>query len=63
MPLYRLLGGARKGIPAYAGGVSLGFQSPGPLIDEIRRNVALGYKAVKLRVGDAVKRDVGPGYI
>src|SRR5882672_3061079 len=28
MPLYRLLGGSRKGIPAYAGGVSLGYQEP-----------------------------------
>jgi L-alanine-DL-glutamate epimerase-like enolase superfamily enzyme len=59
MPLYRLLGGAKKAIPAYAGGVSLGYQAPGPLIDEIRRNLALGYKAIKLRVGDTVKRDVG----
>ncbi len=58
MPLYRLLGGATKGIPAYAGGVSLGFQPPGPLIDEIRRNLTLGYKAVKLRVGDTPKRDL-----
>jgi L-alanine-DL-glutamate epimerase-like enolase superfamily enzyme len=59
MPLYRLLGGAKKAIPAYAGGVSLGYQAPGPLIDEVRRNLALGYKAIKLRVGDTVKRDVG----
>jgi D-galactarolactone cycloisomerase len=59
MPLYQLLGGAKRGIPAYAGGVSLGYQAPGPLIDEIRRNLALGYKAIKLRVGDTVKRDVG----
>ncbi|HEU4646376.1 MAG TPA: mandelate racemase/muconate lactonizing enzyme family protein [Burkholderiales bacterium] len=59
MPLYRLLGGAKRAIPAYAGGVSLGYQAPGPLIDEIRRNLALGYKAIKLRVGDTVKRDVG----
>ncbi len=59
LPLYRLLGGAKKAIPAYAGGVSLGYQAPGPLIDEVRRNLALGYKAIKLRVGDTVKRDVG----
>jgi L-alanine-DL-glutamate epimerase-like enolase superfamily enzyme len=59
LPLYQLLGGARKAIPAYAGGVSLGYQAPGPLIDEVRRNLALGYKALKLRVGDTVRRDVG----
>src|SRR5690606_35857169 len=27
-PLYRLLGGASKPIPAYAGGISLGWQDP-----------------------------------
>jgi L-alanine-DL-glutamate epimerase-like enolase superfamily enzyme len=59
MPLYQLLGGAKRGIPAYAGGVSLGYQLPEQLVDEIRKNLSLGYKAVKLRVGDTVKRDVG----
>jgi len=58
MPLYRLLGGAKRGIPAYAGGVSLGYQLPEQLVDEIRKNLSLGYKAVKLRVGDTVKRDL-----
>jgi len=36
MPLYKLLGGSRKGIPAYAGGVSLGYQEPERLIEEIQ---------------------------
>ena len=58
MPLYKLLGGAKRGIPAYAGGVSLGYQLPEQLVDEIRKNLSLGYKAVKLRVGDTVKRDL-----
>ncbi|MGE0874470.1 MAG: mandelate racemase/muconate lactonizing enzyme family protein [Burkholderiales bacterium] len=58
MPLYRLLGGAFKGVPAYAGGVSLGYQPAPELIAEIDRNLALGYKAVKLRVGDTPKRDL-----
>jgi len=58
MPLYQLLGGAKRGIPAYAGGVSLGYQLPEQLVDEIRKNLSLGYKAVKLRVGDTVKRDL-----
>ncbi|MDA1117779.1 MAG: mandelate racemase/muconate lactonizing enzyme family protein [Proteobacteria bacterium] len=58
MPLYKLLGGARRGIPAYAGGVSLGYQLPEQLVEEIRNNLGLGYKAVKLRVGDTPKRDL-----
>jgi len=58
MPLYRLLGGARKGVPAYAGGVSLGYQPPAQLVDEARASVAKGYRAVKLRVGDSPARDV-----
>ena len=35
-PLYKLLGGAQKPIPAYAGGVSLGYQDPSALVDEAR---------------------------
>jgi len=58
MPIYKLLGGAFKGVPAYAGGVSLGYQPAPELIAEIDRNLALGYKAVKLRVGDTPKRDL-----
>ena len=57
-PLYRLLGGARKAIPAYAGGVSLGYQPPQQLVDEARVSVEKGYRAIKLRVGDAPARDV-----
>lgn len=58
MPLYRLLGGARKAVPAYAGGVSLGYQPPAELVDEARPLVAQGFKAVKLRVGDSPARDI-----
>jgi L-alanine-DL-glutamate epimerase-like enolase superfamily enzyme len=58
VPLYRLLGGSRKGIPAYAGGVSLGYQPPQQLIEEARASLERGYKALKLRVGDAPARDV-----
>lgn len=57
-PLYKLLGGRSKPIPAYAGGVSLGYQAPESLIDEIRPQVELGYKAVKLRVGDTPEKDI-----
>ncbi|HUF22433.1 MAG TPA: mandelate racemase/muconate lactonizing enzyme family protein [Burkholderiales bacterium] len=58
LPLYKLLGGAARAIPAYAGGVSLGYQEPGALVAEARVHVELGYKAVKLRIGDTVKRDM-----
>lgn len=57
-PLYRLLGGAAKRSPAYAGGISLGFQPPDELVDEVAGLVAQGYRAVKLRFGDTVRRDI-----
>ncbi|OLC17588.1 MAG: mandelate racemase [Candidatus Rokubacteria bacterium 13_1_40CM_69_27] len=57
-PLYRLLGGAGRPIPAYAGGVSLGWQEPEALVEEARALVAAGYRAVKLRVGDSPARDL-----
>src|ERR1041384_2544633 len=57
-PLYRLLGGAQKAVPAYAGGVSLGYQEPSALVDEVHPHLAAGYKAVKLRVGDSPARDL-----
>jgi len=58
MPLYRLLGGSRRRIPAYAGGIALGFQEPASLVDEAREYVERGYRAVKLRLGDNVRDDV-----
>jgi len=57
-PLYRLLGGGSRTIPAYAGGVSLGYQEPSALVDEAAALVAAGYQAVKLRVGDSPRRDL-----
>jgi L-alanine-DL-glutamate epimerase-like enolase superfamily enzyme len=57
-PLYKLLGGASKPIKAYAGGISLGFQAPSSLAEEAAGYVAKGYRAVKLRVGDSVQRDI-----
>ena len=57
-PLYRLLGGASRPIPAYAGGVSLGYQEPAALVEEVRALVAAGYTAVKLRIGDSPARDL-----
>lgn len=57
-PLYRLLGGAARLVPAYAGGVSLGYQPSEKLVEEARGFVEAGYKAVKLRLGDAPERDL-----
>jgi len=57
-PLYRLLGGSSRRIPAYAGGVSLGWQEPAALVDEARTHVDAGFRAVKLRVGDTPARDL-----
>lgn len=57
-PLYRLLGGRARAIPAYAGGVSLGYQEPAALVDEARTLVERGYRALKLRVGDTPARDI-----
>ncbi|MBI2493035.1 MAG: mandelate racemase/muconate lactonizing enzyme family protein [Candidatus Rokubacteria bacterium] len=57
-PLYRLLGGGARPIPAYAGGVSLGWQEPAKLVDEARALVGQGYRALKLRLGDTPRRDL-----
>ena len=56
-PLYKLLGGGSRPIPAYAGGVSLGYQEPAELVQEVSALVESGYRAVKLRVGDSPERD------
>ena len=58
LPLYRLLGGSRKAVPAYAGGVSLGYQPAQSLVEEAGNALAQGYKALKLRVGDSVAKDL-----
>jgi len=57
-PLYRLLGGSARPIPAYAGGVALGYQPPETLVEEARAIVETGYKALKLRLGDTPERDL-----
>ena len=57
-PLYKLLGGTSRPIPAYAGGVSLGYQPPESLLAEIAPHIAAGYRAIKLRVGDSPARDI-----
>jgi D-galactarolactone cycloisomerase len=57
-PLYRLLGGSAKPIKAYAGGISLGWQPAADLVDEAKRHIASGYRALKLRVGDTARKDI-----
>ena len=58
MPLYELLGGSKRRLPAYAGGISLGYQPKESLAEEAQEYVARGYKAVKLRLGDSAKADI-----
>lgn len=49
-PLWRLLGGAREQVRAYASGGSLGL-STDALVDEVMGFVAAGHTAVKLKAG------------
>ncbi len=58
LPVWRLLGGERRKIRAYAGGVSFGYKPPAALLEEAQGYVAAGYTAIKLRLGDTVERDV-----
>jgi len=59
LPIYKLLGGSRRPIPAYAGGVALGYQDPDKLVQEAHAILEQGgYKAIKLRVGDTPERDL-----
>src|SRR6201996_3334739 len=62
VPLYRLLGGSSREVPAYAGGFALGYAAPGAVADEALAQVAAGYGAVKLRLGDSLARDTERAY-
>ena len=57
-PVYKLLGGSARPVPAYAGGISLGYQPPEELVNEARLVVEQGYKALKLRLGDSPHDDI-----
>lgn len=71
-PLYRLLGGAAKPLPAYAGGLCMSHKPPEELAQEALGLVEKGYRAIKLRGGDrpqndlarftAVRRALGEGF-
>ena len=58
MPLYALLGGTRRRLPAYAGGIALGYQPKESLADEAQGYIERGYRALKLRLGDSAAVDV-----
>jgi L-alanine-DL-glutamate epimerase-like enolase superfamily enzyme len=58
MPLYELLGGTRRRLPAYAGGIALGYQPKESLADEAQGYIERGYKALKLRLGDSARVDI-----
>ena len=57
LPLYRLLGGAFRPVAAYAGGFALGYAAPAAVTEEALAQVAAGYRAVKLRLGDSLFND------
>jgi L-alanine-DL-glutamate epimerase-like enolase superfamily enzyme len=58
LPLYALLGGSRKRVPAYAGGIALGYQPKESLADEAAEYIERGYRALKLRIGDNPRDDI-----
>jgi len=51
-PLWRLLGGTRRPVPAYAGGLFLN-DSRDAIVAEARGYVARGFRAIKMRTGAA----------
>ena len=61
LPLYRLLGGYRERVPAYA---SAGFyaegKDAGALADEVRGYVERGFRHVKIKVGRTTDTPVNP---
>lgn len=57
-PVYALLGGVRRPVRAYAGGIALGYQPVTALLAEIDAVVDAGYRAFKLRLGDTPTRDI-----
>ncbi len=58
-PIWKLIGGGQRRLPAYAGGLTLGFKEHAKLIEEAQGYIEMGYKALKLRLGDTPERDAG----
>jgi len=58
LPLWQLLGGYRRGVSCYAGGIDLGL-SADALINQTDANLARGFRAIKMKVGrDNLAEDV-----
>ena len=58
LPLWRLLGGADPRVAAYAGGIDLQFTLDA-LLEQTDRNLANGFRAIKMKVGrDVLGEDV-----
>jgi L-alanine-DL-glutamate epimerase-like enolase superfamily enzyme len=55
-PLWRLLGGYRPEVRAYAGNIDLNFPME-QLLDGVRRSLAAGYRSVKMRLGRPLLRE------
>jgi L-alanine-DL-glutamate epimerase-like enolase superfamily enzyme len=56
LPLWRLLGGARERVASYGSGGSLGLSIDG-LLEETRRFVEAGHRAVKIKAGHGAVED------
>ena len=56
-PVHALLGASARACPAYAGGISLGYQTLPALVAEASAYVAAGFRALKLRIGAGVADD------
>jgi L-alanine-DL-glutamate epimerase-like enolase superfamily enzyme len=50
LPLWNLLGGFDPAVPCYAGGIDLGLSIDG-LLAQTDRNLARGFRAIKMKVG------------
>jgi L-alanine-DL-glutamate epimerase-like enolase superfamily enzyme len=58
MPLWKLLGGFDPAVPCYAGGIDLHL-TPDQLLEQSERNIARGFRALKMKVGrDRLSEDV-----
>ncbi len=52
LPLWQLLGGYSRAVRAYAGGIDLQL-GPDELVEQTRRNLQSGFRAIKIKVGRA----------
>lgn len=58
-PVYQLLGGTEKNkIPTYVGGHCFGWKEPKLLLEEAQVYIKQGFKAIKLRGGMGVQKDL-----